>query len=90
MKRKDIIRLAKIKEILNEVPFGYDGSTAQTASIRGAFKFQRDMNYLRPKISDILQSMIEGNNPSDFYDSPDDLIEEVEAWIEKRKNEDWE
>ena len=87
----DRSRLTRLQAILEAVPFSASGTATTTGY--GAIMYEQDMRALRPYIKKAIEGMVlQGNTwlkEGDDFENPDEMLSIIEAWIEKRKHENW-
>jgi hypothetical protein len=91
MNDKDRNYLIRLQKILEAVPFSASGVATTTGY--GAVMFEQDMRALRPYVRKAIEGLVMRGNSYleeglDFY-NPDQTLDLIEAWIERRKKEGW-
>lgn len=90
MNQKDKERLNRLYRIINAVPFSASGSKSQ--SVAGLAGYEQDMRAFLPAIKETIKGIAaDGYEWEEGYDyqDPDLMLDALEAWIEKRKLEQW-
>lgn len=85
MNNNDRGRLLRIANALEAIPFGHDGLGGPTVSLKGAVGFQHDMRQVRQHLVNALRYAGVDDLQEDFEEE----LSEAEAYIEKRRQEQW-
>jgi len=83
MKDKERRQLQRIYNILDIPKFA---SGANSITIGGVASYASDCAYVLPKVRTVLHSMGTGES---WDGETEEILGELESWIEKRKAEDW-
>lgn len=91
MNRKDKERLRRLYSLMDAVPFA-GGSTA-SLTVAGLAGYEQDMRAFIPAVRQIMYGILadgldDWEEGIDYHD-PDLSLDALEAWIEKRKCENW-
>lgn len=97
MNKLDRERLQRIAKLLDRIPFPHDGGAGPSASLRGMVTFQNDARFFIPRIRRALNDMIfqSIDTPENEiecgvdYDDPNEIIGELERWVDRRNRERW-
>jgi hypothetical protein len=93
MNQENRKRLWRLKQLITAIPYPHDGGSKSSVSIAGLAGYQSDMRNLLPALARVIEGItysgIDELEEGEDYEDPDELMADIEAWIEKRKCEDW-
>lgn len=91
MNKKDRERLGRLYQLIDAVPFASGGTASLT--VAGLAGFEQDMKAFIPAVRQAIYGLLvngfeDWEEGVDYHD-PDLTLDALEAWIEKRKGEQW-